>query len=424
MGTLVNYCAGAGLKKRPQKAKAFLFSVPEHGSTPGRIEKTKQLVQETQPEHIMVDSGGFQKLSAENKGWTVTHAPERELIYKPGSGEMNLAPNHVMDFAAMMKANIVIGLDFPVGKFKTTAECEVEFQRKFPINVKWAYESAEWRNRLCPDARLFLPFQGYTIEHLNEFFSKISGLQYDGISFPLRNMKFHDLALSMASFRQRDVDSVHLLGTAKFEFMALAAFMSHDYFKWVSLDATTWNTAAVYCRFLNPHNLGSVNLNLKKKIDPNATNDCPCQFCQDRSFKEIQEMPSIEKRELLRQHNWWAIDKAVRDLENNSKDLVQLERFLKDRDVKPSDIDSLINILALVDCLKDEDAEVLQTILAPVPKPGKLNRKTRMKTSADSRPRQRTRDTQRPTMHNGKKSQSTNKALCLEQNLKSLQEEF
>lgn len=70
-------------------------------------------------------------------------------------------------------------------------------------------------------------------------------------------------------------------------------------------------------------------------------------------------LPNREKFELLRQHNWQAIDQAVSDLQKNSTDLIRLEQFLKTREVKPTDIDDLINTLALVDCLKDESIEVL-----------------------------------------------------------------
>jgi hypothetical protein len=70
--------------------------------------------------------------------------------------------------------------------------------------------------------------------------------------------------------------------------------------------------------------------------------------------------------------------------------LILLERFLIDRDFKPADIDSIINTLALVDCLKNDDIEVLQTILAPVPKGRKL-------TNQISRPRKQTRKSQNQT---------------------------
>ncbi|BBO72613.1 hypothetical protein DSCW_00300 [Desulfosarcina widdelii] len=396
MGKLVNFVAGAELNKRPDKANAYLINVPEHGSTPRRIEKAVSLHQDVQPEYLMVDSGGYQLLTAEKKGWKITHDPDQKLIYKIGK-EINLAPKHVMEVASKLGADIVIGLDFPVGKFKTTAERDKEFFKKLPFNVCRAHESATWKRMLCPDALLFLPFQGYITKHIDVFFSQIAGLQYDGMAIPVREIKLHELALFFTRFYQREINRVHLLGTISLLKIAMAAFMARGMFDWVSLDAATWNKAAFYCGFMSPKNLTRVDLRRSVKLDPGIFNDCPCRYCQGRSFSEIQSLPNKEKFELLRQHNWWSIDKIVSDLWANSTDLIQLERFLKDRDVKPADIDDLINTLALVDCLKNDDIEVLQTILTPIPKIRIQSRWPRMKSNPGSWPRKPTRSSRQPT---------------------------
>ena len=95
MGKLNNFVAGAGLKKRPQKANAYLISAPEHGSSPGLLKKAIALCQEVQPKHLMVDSGGFQLLTAEKKGWKISHNPYRQLTYKFGK-EINTLLNLVV----------------------------------------------------------------------------------------------------------------------------------------------------------------------------------------------------------------------------------------------------------------------------------------------------------------------------------------
>ena len=146
-----------------------------------------------------------------------------------------------MEFASTLKADIVIGLDFPVGKFKTAAEREMEFYKKLPLNVRWAHESATWKRILCPEAQLFQPIQAYNLKHLDIFFSRIAGLQYDGVAIPVREAKFHEIALFLTNFYQRGINRVHLLGTASFLKIAMAAFMAHNMFAWVSMDAATWN---------------------------------------------------------------------------------------------------------------------------------------------------------------------------------------
>ena len=242
-GKTREFCCWCRAEQAPHKAKAYLINAPEHGSTPRRIEKAISLRQDAQPNNLMVDSGGFELLNAENKEWAITHEPNRPLIYRP-SKEINLAPKHVMEFASSLQADIVIGLDFPVGKFKTTAERELEFNKKLPINVRWAYESAIWKSMLCPEAQLFQPIQAYDLRHLDIFFSRIAGLEYDGVAIPVREAKFYEIALFLTNFYQRGINRVHLLGTASFLKIAMAAFMTHHMFAWVSMDAATWNKVA------------------------------------------------------------------------------------------------------------------------------------------------------------------------------------
>jgi len=80
MGKLVNFCAGTELKKRPKKAKAYLFNPLDHGSKPHRIKKAKSLCQSVKPTNLMSDSGGYQLLDAEKKKWKITHDPDCPLI--------------------------------------------------------------------------------------------------------------------------------------------------------------------------------------------------------------------------------------------------------------------------------------------------------------------------------------------------------
>jgi tRNA-guanine family transglycosylase len=415
MGKLVNFAAGAELKKRPDKANDYLISVPEHASSPRLLEKAIALCQDVQPKHLMVDSGGFQLLTAEQKGWKISHDPYCQLTYKFGK-EINLAPRHVMEFASKLGADIVIGLDFPIGKLKTVDEREIEFYKKLKLNVRWAFESEVWKRRLCPEAQLFLPIQAYNLKQLDIIFSRISEIQYDGVAIPIREAKLHEIALFLTSFYQRGIQQVHLLGTASFLKIAITAFMANNGFNWTSLDAASWNKSAVHCGFLSPQNLKQIDLRRTAKLNPCSFNDCRCRYCQGRSFGEIQNLPSKEKFELLRQHNWLAIEGAVADIKAHSTNLIQLERFLKDRDVKPAEIDNLINTLALVDCLKNDDIEVLQTILAPAPKGRKL-------TNPISRPKKLTRRSQNQTQLTHRPVSKSVRVGGPEQNEKVLQED-
>ena len=79
-------------------------------------------------------------------------------------------------------------------------------------------------------------------------------------------------------------------------------------------------------------------------------------------------MPNFDKYEILRRHNWWAVDKAFRDLYENSTSVIQLERFLKKRSKRIAEVNNLCSTLSLVDVLKDVDIGELKNVLDPVGK--------------------------------------------------------
>jgi hypothetical protein len=70
-----------------------------------------------------------------------------------------------------------------------------------------------------------------------------------------------------------------------------------------------------------------------------------------------------DKCSLLRQHNWWVLEKAFRDLYEHSADIIQLERFLKTRSKHPAKVAELIEVLNLIDMMKDFEISLLQTFL-------------------------------------------------------------
>ena len=68
MGKLINFCAGADPNKLPAKQiNALLVNVPDHGANQHKIEKAQKMFELSQPQHLMLDSGGFQLLMAEEK---------------------------------------------------------------------------------------------------------------------------------------------------------------------------------------------------------------------------------------------------------------------------------------------------------------------------------------------------------------------
>jgi queuine/archaeosine tRNA-ribosyltransferase len=286
------------------------------------------------------------------------------LPLKNGRREINLTPRHVMEAAAALQPDIVVGLDFPIRKLKSDAEKETEFARKAEENVRLAFESTEWWQRLCPNAEFFLPIQCYNLNHLDAFYRRTTGLSYDGISMPIRNLNLAEIALFMVSFYQRGERRVHLLGTFSFGTIALCAFMAHHMFDWISLDATSWRIAAEKGDFFNPLDLSREQLSPAVVVDPKFVNLCPCPFCRGISYAQIQSLPRSDKTRLLREHNWWALDRVCRDLFSNGGNILSLERFLRPRCRRQDLVNDIITILSFADIFKDKGIAALQSLLA------------------------------------------------------------
>jgi hypothetical protein len=258
--------------------------------------------------------------------------------------------------------NIVIGLDVPIRKFIDVASPEAEFLKKDDYNAPFAVQSAAWWKELCPQTKFFLPIQCYNLDQFNIFWDRVGGLDHDGVSMPIRNLGIPEISLFLVKFYQLGIKRVHLLGTSQFFTIALCAYMARHVFDWVSIDASSWRKAADKVECFNPYDLSREKLGSRVIINHDIANDCPCPFCTEKSFNDIKNMELADKCSLLRQHNWWVLETAFRDLYEHSIDIIQLEKFLKTRSKHPAKIDELINILSLVDMMKDFEICSLQAL--------------------------------------------------------------
>ena len=199
MGKLINFCAGADPNKLPAKQiNALLVNVPDHGANDRKIEKAKKMFELAQPQHFMLDSGGYQLHEAEKNSKKISFDPQ--VPVKQTSREINLTPKHVMEAAAILQPDMVVGLDFPIKKLIDTTARQMEFIKKLEYNVPWAFESVAWHKNLCPQVKLILPIQCYDLEQLETFFDRIDGLYFDGVSMPIRGLKIWEIALFFVKF--------------------------------------------------------------------------------------------------------------------------------------------------------------------------------------------------------------------------------
>lgn len=365
MGEFINICAGAdGISLPDPPIEALLLNVLGHCSSPSKIRAAIEMYRRARPTHFMLDSSGYQVLQADLNSKKLSFNPD--LQPKITKHELNIAPKHVMESVSVFQPyipDIVVGLDYPIRKLKDVESPDVEFLKKNKYNVSLTIQSAAWWKELCPQVKFFVPIQCYDLDQFNIFWGRVGGLDHDGVSMPIRNLGIPEIALFLVKFYQLGIKRVHLLGTSQFFSIAICAYMARHVFEWVSIDASSWRKAADHHECFNPFDLSREKLGSRVIINHGMENDCPCPYCDGISFEQIKNMRGEDKIPLLQNHDWWVLDRAFRDLYENSADIVQLERFLKTRSKYPAKVYELINILALVDMMKDSDISLLQDLL-------------------------------------------------------------
>lgn len=359
MGRLVNFCAGAELHILPARhVNAMLLNVFDDASSDSVINSTNHMLESLRPIFVMMDLGGYQIHKGELEGKKISFDENRLL--SRNKSEINITPVHVMKAAAIIRPDIVVGLDFPIKEISEPSEQKLEFMRKLGFNVVWAKECFDLWKKLCPDIRFFVPIQCYDLDQLDLFNSMIAGVEYDGFSMPVRNLNVKGIILFMVRFYQMGIRQVHILGTSKIGIIAITAYMARHFFDWVSFDATTWRKWAEFSLYMNPHNLLQERIAPDVKIDASIRMDCECPFCRGKTFTFIKNLPDTDRTAFLRGHNWWVIEKATRDLYQNASNVIALERCLRARGVEIRAVKDLCNALSLADSLKDPDIRILQ----------------------------------------------------------------
>jgi len=341
MGELVYFCAGADKRKPPSsRVKALLLNVPRNGHSQGAIKRSRRLIKKCGAKFVILDSGGYQLLKSSQNGTEIIYDENGPIWSK---NKINLTPTHVIEAAVRIKPDILMALDFPIDKVREKEKQEVEFRRKLGFNIDWAIRTADLRKKYCPEIRLFIPVQCYTIEHLNIFLRAIEGIKYDGLSMPVRNMSLADIASFLLAFYRKGIRQVHLFGTLTMRTLAICAFMARNFFDWVSLDSTNWQVSAKHNKYMT----NSLRL-ISVKDEKGMVMKCFCPHCQGKSLSYIKRLSYRKRSALLRKHNLWMTEKVVRDIFRASKDLETMQRFLERRKVKPRITQQILESLKMV----------------------------------------------------------------------------
>jgi len=361
MGELEILSAGPEKQLIMPYTKNILLT-PDYFVSKSKIKYTLEMLKMCHAKIIALDSGGFGILMYEEQGKKVTFDPSQPFIKEDNL--LNLSPVHVALCASILKPTFMVGLDYPVMKTDDPLEQHMDYTKKFGYNVIWTWESAEAKEKYCPETEFFVPIQAYNMEQLQFFWKSIHGVNFDGISIPIRNMSIEKLALFMVFFYQQGIDKVHILGTTKPMIVAMAAFIAKHLFGWTSLDATTWQKTAKTGNFTNHLDLSSEYIG-NVIFESHYNNDCPCPFCKNKSFSDIYNLKGPAMTYFLGRHNFWVIEHFAREAFNHCDSINMLKHFLK-KNFKPrrhKEIEKLCNALTIVKNCKNDDLKMVEKLL-------------------------------------------------------------
>jgi len=343
MGKLTYF--GAGLQKSiypKMKIQGVLISSATEGKTERSILYRLKMLEKIQYQYMILDSGGYQLIAAEQKG----NLKKSKIMDW-------LTPKHVMTSAAKFNPDIVMALDYPILNISDPQKQVREFEKKIITNLRWSRECIELKDSYCPQAQLFLPVQAYNTKQMDFFFTKLASTKFDGVSLPARNSSPPQIIQQLLFLHNIGIRKIHLLGTSTFTSIIVSAFMAKHYFDWVSLDSTSWRQRAQYGLYLHPGNLSTI------KIKPNRTYPsikCSCPWCKYQNLYDLTNLPVTDCTFFVANHNYFVIENICRQAFDHSDSINKLEKFSKLRiaNMPREKITNLFEALHLFEILAGE----------------------------------------------------------------------
>ncbi len=363
MGEFINVCSGAGFETLPaNQVDAILYNVPQAIENKTSIANTHALIDEAKPKILFQDSGGFQLHQALVKGEKITFDPTKDVMEHK---ILNLTPHHLITAAKIFAPHIMISLDNPIPKIEnaTPAAKAIKFLEHHGFNLRWAKDTSRLRSKYCPDTKLFVPVQCYSVDQLNHFLDDFGDTPCDGFSIPVRNHDPVEIAIFMLRLHQTGCRMVHILGTFTFRMIALASYFARNFFDFVSIDCTLWRSDAELSKYYWPVDLRSVRLLDEYSIDESVENICRCPWCQKKTFTMIKNMPYAEKSGFLRRHNYWVIEESMRECYTHAETAFSLKNFLSQHSGRKEEIKNIHNFLSMFEHLKGEKPETVIELL-------------------------------------------------------------
>ena len=364
MGELCIVFAGTKITLLPgDSVGGILANVPDDCVSDSDINYAKQMFKKGKKN--ILDCGGFTIFTYERDKKEFISDPSQPIIKKDRF--LNLAPIHVIQAALFLKPYIVMALDYPINFADGPAGKDLEFTKKLGFQIKWAWECAELKEKYCLESMLFLPVQAFNINQFKWYWKHVKNINPDGLSLPVRHLTLKEVALFLIYFYKIGIKRVHLLGSTQPLLIVLSAYLAYHFFEWISLDSTTWQQSSRNKKYMNPHDL-SVEYFGNTLVDADIQNDCPCIYCQGKSFLDLNDLEDTEKTYAFGWHNIKATENFGKQVFNHCENVQVLRAYLN-RKLQPKqsdEVEQLCQILTVFETFTDLSIENIFDLIDPL----------------------------------------------------------
>ena len=256
----MNFVSGAPVGSTSTTiSKGFLVNTVAAGNSAQAILRTLKFFKKLGLGTVTaLDSGGFQIFQAETGAidFTIIYDPSKPMVF---GRYLNITPRHCLHTALGTHPNIMFSLDYPVPKEHNKGRQNILFMRNNTFNVRCAREIAAMRDKLCPEIKFFIPLQLYDLDQFDYFMAGLGNINFDGLSLPIRIFSLEKITIFLMKFLKMGIKQAHILGTTRFDVLALLSYFARNYYDFLSVDSTSWRKFATVQVYLRPFSLTSLN---------------------------------------------------------------------------------------------------------------------------------------------------------------------
>jgi len=327
----------------PAATEALLSNAPSILQSSKLISNPQYYINSNLPKYFMTDSGGKQIFSITSgkktryKGYM--NDPEKPAHYR---GYFNWTPEHWKKSILKDIPTYAISMDYPIPFNKLIQDHDTIYEKANQINLTWAKDCLRIRKEYFPQTKIFVPFQGYTFQQLDEFVNNIGGNDFTGLCLPMRCYASTERFISfLKQIKKIGIKSLHLLGTSRLDVIAIVNYLCfHDYFKFISYDSCTIGLSARSDKMLLPFDLRPIKIYERaEEIEAIIENDSiDVELITVNEFQELKNMIVKERIQYLTNNNYNSIMTTKRELFSNSKSINSIVKYLSERSIRKDTI--------------------------------------------------------------------------------------